>query len=332
VERKLACLFAALFSASGFCQDVRVDLSLENGKTVYRSGEPIRLVLTFTRLNGNYFLDTTGGRGRPPGDDVSITPETGVDRWQDEHQGVQPFQIDSFGAADLSDKPARLFVALNHSLRIDGPGTYTVQIATRRPRPGRQGTLELSAKPLAPLTTNAVSFTVTPMTDDEERSEMQRLAAAIDALQRSLSSLDLPARQEAIQRQRRLEDELLYLTGDVSTLEKLRLFVSGRAFLRDAEYGLFMARNRELVLDTLELALRNPKCDGERQLVSDSGAAEGTRTEDRTARRSAAAPSLGTRGDSATEDGTKPYHQHQDYSPEPPRGPDTGGEDAGRNA
>src|ERR1039457_7368737 len=77
MERKLAFLFGTVFCVSAFSQDVQVLLSLENSKTTYRSGEPIRLVLSFTALRGNYLLNTGTGKPMSPGEWVAITPPTG---------------------------------------------------------------------------------------------------------------------------------------------------------------------------------------------------------------------------------------------------------------
>jgi len=91
MKQRLAFLFAAVFCASAFCQDVHVLLSLENGKTSYRSGEPIRLVLSFTAQRGNYMLNTGTGKPMSPVDEIAITPETGVDHWLDEYSGGHRF-------------------------------------------------------------------------------------------------------------------------------------------------------------------------------------------------------------------------------------------------
>jgi hypothetical protein len=255
MERKLAFLFATVFCTSAFCQDVQVLLSLENGKTTYRSGEPIRLVLSFTALRGNYMLNTVAGKPMSPLDEIAITPETGVNHWLDDYSGGHRFQSDGFGVTNLSVTPLPVVLVLNDCLRIDGPATYTVRITTHRVLPGPMGAADL--KPVPPLTTNAVSFTVTPMTDDEERAEMQRLTAA-RRLPPGINRNDRVAMQEADARQKRADDALLYLSGDVSTREKLRQFLEARGYLLNIEYALFMARNRELVLDTLEKALRDP--------------------------------------------------------------------------
>jgi hypothetical protein len=115
VEPKLGCLFAALFSASVFCQDVRVD-RLKAAKRPIAAVSP----------SGGQPAAVEGRRWT-----ISITPETAVDRWADEYQGGRPFQTDSAGIEDLSDAPATLVVPVNDHLRIDGPATYTLRITTR---------------------------------------------------------------------------------------------------------------------------------------------------------------------------------------------------------
>jgi hypothetical protein len=255
MERKLVFLFGTVFCASAFSQDVQVLLSLENGKTTYRSGEPIRLVLSFTALRGNYLLNTGTGKPMSPVDEIAITPETGVNRWLDDYSGSHRFWPDGIPVTNLSATPFPLVLVLNDCLRIDGPATYTVRITTHRVLPGPMGAADLT--PVPPLITNAVTFSVTPMTDEEEQAEMQRLTAA-RRLMNGVNRNDRAAMQEADAHQKRLDDELSYLSGDVSTREKLRQLLVPRGSLPNGEYALFMARNRELVLGTLEEALRDP--------------------------------------------------------------------------
>ncbi len=230
-------------------------LSLENGKTSYRSGEPIRVVLSFTATRASYMLNIGTNKPMSPVDEIAITPETGVDHWLDEYSGGHRFQPDGIPTANLSATPVNVILTLNDCLRIDGPGTYTVRVTTHRVIPGAMGMANPSSVP--PLITNAVSFRVTPMTDEEERAEIDRLTAERRRTNGANRS-DRAAMQEEAERQRRLGDELSYLSGDVSTREKLRQFLGGRGLIANVEYALFMARNRELVVDTLEKALRDP--------------------------------------------------------------------------
>jgi len=255
MQQRLAFLFAGVLCTSAFSQDVHVLLSLENGKTRYRSGEPIRVVLSFTAPRGNYMLNTGTNKPISPVDEIAITPETGVDHWLDEYSGGHRFQPDGIPVTNLSATPVLLVLTLNDCLRIDGPGTYTVRITTHRVLPGPMGIADL--KPVPPLTTNAVSFRVTPMTDEEEQAEIDRLTAERRLLAR-INRNDRAAMQEADARQRRIDDDLSYLSGDVATRQKLRRFVEAHGFLPSLETPVFMARNRELVLDTLEKALRDP--------------------------------------------------------------------------
>jgi len=254
MKQRLGFLFGTMFCASALCQDVRVLLSLEDGKTSYRSGEPIRLVLSFTAQRGNYMLNTGTGKPMSPVDEIAITPETGVNHWLDEYSGGHRFWPDGIPVTDLSATPVRLVLALNDCLRIDGPATYTVRITTHRVLPGPMGATDL--KPVPPFTTNAVSFSVTPMTDEEEQAAIERLKAARQSFSRTYNRNDRAAMQEADAQQRRLDDDLSYLSGDISTREKLRQFLSPLGY--HSEYPLFMARNRKLVLDTLEEALQDP--------------------------------------------------------------------------
>src|SRR5215472_1870423 len=63
--------------------DIHVQLSVRDGKTRFRTGEPIRLVLTFTADKSGHLVDTTTTIPASPIDDIEISPDAGVFHWLD---------------------------------------------------------------------------------------------------------------------------------------------------------------------------------------------------------------------------------------------------------
>ena len=64
--------------------DLHVKLSFAENKSVYRIGEPIKLVMEFSADREGYVVEFTPDRDRPTKDRVVLSPETGVTHWLDE--------------------------------------------------------------------------------------------------------------------------------------------------------------------------------------------------------------------------------------------------------
>src|SRR6185436_6009078 len=101
-------------------------------------------------------------------------------------------------------------------------------------------------QPALTLTTNDVTLEVTAMSEADETNEVKRISALIDSA-RGWQAEDAAGKQ------------LAYLTGDVSSREKVRRFlnIDGRSgnYYGQIFRGLFIARSRALVLKLLETAL-----------------------------------------------------------------------------
>lgn len=227
--------------------DVHVRLSLADNKMVYRIGEPIKLVLEFTADRDGYQVDTYADRDALPTDNIVISPDSGVAHWLEEFMSGRYFMRDVISLAPLSASPKRIEVLLNTTLRFDHPGRYTARVISRRvttvstPRVYR---------PPTPYSTNEVSFEIQPMSATDEEKAVQRLSAALDATRNW-------------QAEEKLTEELSFLTGDPSTREKVKRFLNaeGRSgnYAQHIAYGLYIARNRALVFQLLEAAMRDPK-------------------------------------------------------------------------
>ena len=123
-------IILVLFSANrAFAQDatadVRVRLSLAGKKSVYRTGEPIRLILSFTAEDGNYQLNTTTTKPASPVDEILLSPNVGFVNWLDEYSGAHRYWPDYSSSQKITAIPLVVELPLNDWVRFDGPGKYT---------------------------------------------------------------------------------------------------------------------------------------------------------------------------------------------------------------
>jgi hypothetical protein len=224
--------------------DVHVKLMLEDNKTTFRMGEPIRLVMELTADAPGYRFDTIEDRTQLTSDAITISPDSGVNHWLDEMMRGVRYPRDVFAPMDLSSIPKRVGLTLNDSLRFDRAGHYTVKVTTRRVSSSSRRTFNSEINPPIVLTTNEVAFDVTAMSDEEEQKEVKRLSDLLN------SKHDRQTDEKATQ-------ELSFLSGDASTREKVRRFLNPENGSGNYN-GLFIARNRELAIQLLETALRDP--------------------------------------------------------------------------
>ncbi|MDX6306670.1 MAG: hypothetical protein QOI77_3639 [Blastocatellia bacterium] len=227
--------------------DVHVKLALVDNKTSFRAGDPIRLVLEFTADHEGYDVDTVTDKTSSPSDAVFISPDTGVFHWLDEYLGGSGSFRDYFTIQKLSSTPTRVELILNYLVRFERPGRYAVKVRTSRVTQ-RKDINDRAPRPIT-LSSNEVSFDVQLMSEADEAKEVQRLSALLDV-------------SRDVQSEEKLTQELLFLTGDTASREKVRRFLnpedrSGNYF-QNISLGLYNARNRALVFQLLEAALRDP--------------------------------------------------------------------------
>jgi hypothetical protein len=225
--------------------DVRVRLSLVEFKSVYKIGEPIKLIMTFTANREGYVAELISDRKEQWGDDtVVISPDFGVTRWLEEMTGGRRYLRDMSWSANLSNVPQRVELILNDTLRFDIPGRYTVSVTTRRvTKHAVLGSRNITLK------TNPVTFEVEQMSYADEDAEVKRLADRL-AASRNWQTDD------------QIGQLLSYLSGEPSTREKVQRFLNQDErrgnYNGHVSYGLFIARDRQLVLKLLEAGLRDP--------------------------------------------------------------------------
>lgn len=236
--------------------DVHVKLVLADNKSTFRIGDPIVLFMEFSADVDGYTVDMLPDRKEPGTDNVSISPDTGFTHWLDEMTGKSQLGRHVFSTVKLSKTPTRVSLALNDTLRFERAGRYKVKVATRRVAPASSTMEHL---PPILLTTNEVAFEIIPMSEEEEKKEIKRLSELLSA-------------KRDWQMEERVTAELSYLTGDASSREKVRRFLnpeerSGNYFAH-IMYGLYIARNRPLVLRLLETGMRDPNQPVESSLLS----------------------------------------------------------------
>jgi len=227
--------------------DVHVRLSLVDNKSSFRAGDPIRLVLEFTADHEGYDVDTVRDTTDAPSDTLFVTPDTGVSHWLDEYLSGNRFPRDYFSVQKLSPAPTRVEILINSVVRFERPGRYSVKVRTSRVTQRKD--INDRAPRAITLTSNEVSFDVQLMSEADEAKEVQGLSAALDV-------------SRDVQSEEKLTRELSFLTGDISTREKVRRFLNadGRSgnYFQNISLGLYIARNRALVFQLLEAALRDP--------------------------------------------------------------------------
>jgi hypothetical protein len=224
---------------------VRVELSLAEGKTLYRIGEPIRLILSFTASEVGFSLNGTTTEPASPIDTLVLSPMTGVFPWLDDQARGHRYGPDYGSITDLeANKPVGVGLSVNGVYRFDQAGHYKVHVVTNRVSSGDL----LHSQPLGLLTSNEVEFDVVAMTDADE---------AVRA-----ATLEKQIREAAnMQQAQSFAEELGWLTGDASTRAKISLYLHPKEFYPfgvDVTWGLWMARNRGLVVAELERAIADP--------------------------------------------------------------------------
>ena len=248
----LLFLVTSAYAQTSGLREVHVKLTFAEFKTVYKIGEPIKLIMEFTADREGYVAEVLPDRNEQGNDTVVISPEIGVTNWVDDMTNTR-FLRDVISTQNLSRVPQRVELILNDTLRFDIPGRYTVSVKTRRVTKHSV----LGSRPIT-LTSDPITFEVEPMSYADEAAEVKRLSDRLDA-------------NRNWQTGEEVGKLLSYLTGEPSTREKVRRFLNldERNGNLNAHlwHGLFIASNRQLVLQLLETGLRDPNTPVSSQLL-----------------------------------------------------------------
>lgn len=239
--------------AADAAKDVKLQISFAGEKSVYRMGEPVKLILSYTSTEPGYAVERYYS---PRFDDVIISPTSGVYDWL--YRLNRLYSYDDVSMREkLSQTPVKIDITINDLVRFDKPGKYKIKVLSRRVSSSKK---EIAFRSNSnPLSSNEIELEVKEMTEAEEQAEVKRITALMD------SAKTLPEHQV-------YKRDLDYLTGDVSTVEKVNRFlhppVFGGVTWLDSGKGLDIARNKKLAIKPLEAALRDLNREPSRELIS----------------------------------------------------------------
>lgn len=239
-------LFGSCWLASLSAQapdPVAATLTIDGGRDHFQSGEPIVLDLTFTTTGPDYSINLTTTTPASPVDTLVVAPMTGIFPWLDDEARGHRYVPDYAVTGRLTvGEPVTVKLPLNAVYRFDQPGRYSVHVVTKRVYRDR------ATGEGIPLTSNEVAFDVEMMTGE---TETQRAATLLRTIRESTD----------LRRAQRAADALDWLTGEASTRVKLDLLLHPKRFYPfavDVNTGLWVARDRALVVAELERALDDP--------------------------------------------------------------------------
>lgn len=225
---------------------VTATLSFKSGQPVFKTGEPVILNLTFIASSPGFSLNVTTPEPASPIDEFVLAPLDGAFAWLEDQARGHRYTPDYMYTETLEPGvPKTVILPLNALYRFDAPGHYSLRITSGRvlysDRRISQGA--------GPLTTNSVDFEIEPMSEAEDRARAQALEKKIRTASNQVIA-------------QRYASELNWLAGDGSIPAKLSLFLNPKEFYSsavDVSQGLWIARNRSLVVADLEKALSDPE-------------------------------------------------------------------------
>jgi hypothetical protein len=280
----LPLLLAGVHVPAQGTDNVQVTLALKDGKATYRMGEAIVLDLSFTANEPGHWIDSSTQVTDSPIDEITILPADAVYPWLVNALRGQPQggPHDFFEREVLSPgAPSQILLPLNALYRLDKPGHYTVRVTTHRmefadqPGPTQEdNTTENTTR----VTTNGGSFNVEAMSEADEQaivdklvSELRTFSEKFEPILNAVGTGNTEALKGDWQQVLRqglgaygsdLMNELNWLSGDPSTRAKVDIYlhpdVFGYYLSPRIAQGLWIARNRRLVVSLLEQAMKDP--------------------------------------------------------------------------
>jgi len=238
--------------AANVAKDVKLQISFTGEKTVYRMGEPIKLILSYTSTEPGYVVERYYS---PRFDDVIVSPTDGVYDWL--YRLNRLYSYDDVSMREkLSESPVKIDITVNDLVRFDKPGKYKIKVVSRRVS-GSTEELSFRSQPTL-LSSNEIELEVKEMSQIDERAEVKRITALMD----SATNLN----QHQIYKR-----DFDYLTGDASTVEKVHRFLNPPVFggvtWLDSGKGLDIARNKTLAIKLLEAVFRDLNREPSRELI-----------------------------------------------------------------
>ena len=240
--------------AADAAKDVKFQISFAGEKTVYRMGESVKLILSYTSVDDGYTVERYYS---PRFDDVIISPTGGVYDWL--YRLNRLYSYDDVSMQEkLSHTPVKIDITVNDLVRFDKPGKYKIKVLSRRVFDSKGEEPAYRSRSIS-LLSNEIELEIKEMSQIEEQAEVKRITALMD----SATNLN----QHQIYKR-----DLDYLTGDASTLEKVNRFlkppVFGGVTWLDSGKGLDIARNKKLAIKLLEAALRDLNREPSREFIN----------------------------------------------------------------
>jgi hypothetical protein len=260
--------------------NVQVTLALKDGKATYRMGDPIVLDLSFTANEPGHLINSRPEVTASSIDEITILPTDGAFPWLANASPRQSGPDDVIYREELSPgAPWHILLPVNAAYRLDKPGHYTVRVTTNRlqfPFPPTQE--DNTAENTTPVTTNEVSFDLEAMSEADEQAIVDKLVSELRAFSEKFEPIlnavgtgnteALKGDWQQVLRQglgacgSDLMNELNWLSGDPSTRAKVDIYlhpdVFGYYLSPRIAQGLWIARNRRLVVSLLEQAMNDP--------------------------------------------------------------------------
>ncbi len=147
----------------------------------------------------------------------------------------------------LSESPVNVEITVNDLVRFDKPGKYKIKVLSRRAWAAQKDDF-FRRHPIS-LLSNEIELEIKEMTEAEEKAQVKRITNLMDSA-------------PGLNQHQIYKRDLDYLTGDVSTVEKVNRFLNppkfGGVTWLDTGKGLDIARNKELAIKLLETVLRDP--------------------------------------------------------------------------
>jgi hypothetical protein len=255
---------------------VQVTLTLKDGNTTYRAGEPIILDLSFAANEPGLTIESGTTEPPSPIDEIVISPKEGVSRWLDDAAGRHQYMPDAETPQQISPgEPSHILLPINSVYRIDKPGSYSAYVITHRVLSGGSAWTGQIHSGTDGIRTNQVWFEVDAMSDADEKVVVDKLVGEIRPLVQRLipvftavgmgntNVLTIDQRQDFRrdwQHGNDLVKELSWLSGDPSTRAKVDMYLHPEVFgpfSGMVKQGLWISRNRPLVVTLLEQGMKD---------------------------------------------------------------------------
>jgi hypothetical protein len=244
--------------------DLALKLSLKNGQTVFRSGEIITLVTSYTSQNEHKYIWNSKSYDRSGRNSIErfcIEPDTGRDPMRDYFDAQLGFMGGGlFSERGLGPRPQVAEVNLNEYLSLP-PGKYRLSIVGYRVKVGSEGNqMAWGGEPI-PLRSNEVEFTVIEADPAWQTAQIQSAVAELNRKKYRVRTTDAngdPVYFDSDARE--FAKRMLRFLGTRDSEHQLALLFAETPkgeTTRDYAFGLWAAEDRAAVIDDMKSILHS---------------------------------------------------------------------------